>query len=91
MGDLYSASCPCGYLSENHAVGAGMSGPDELELYYCRNCNEYCSIKSTVKEKRCRECRSRKITPIHIQDGGLNLCPACKQNTLQFVESGCWD
>ena len=89
MGHLYQIACDCGFEKSGLQEGAGFSRVG-YSIYQCKKCNTIDSMCDDNKEKRCKECRSRKIVTIHPQDNVDLKCPKCGRK-LMLDKMGMWD
>lgn len=93
MGDVYNASCTCGYKAEDLFAGSGMAGPEsDCELGRCEHCREIVSISSNDVRHRCPVCHQKAalIDRRHL-DESPQVCPRCTVLSLQLRHIGLWD
>lgn len=106
MGTIIKAECNCGYKTKNLFYGAGMedfmnvanvpalkNGSSEIEMINIKKKNQYPEYSFyTDKLLASKPNNSRSIDhfdlKLHQQN---NLCPKCKNYTLNFVEVGMFD
>jgi len=93
MGDVYEATCPCGYAAADLLAGSGMAGHEsDCELGRCEHCREVVSVSSNDVRHRCPKC-GRKVVLIdrrHL-DETRHICPRCAEASMHLKHVGLWD
>lgn len=106
MGTILKASCPCGYKTRELYYGAGRvnyrqvcnvpalrNGSSKVEMINIKKkmlYPDYVLYSENILSGHPNTSRTIDFFPIKICAEG-NLCPACKDNTLSFIEMGCFD
>ena len=90
MGELYSASCECGYQISGLMHGVGWAG-DEFLIVQCRQCHHIQVSNAQTKTKRCSNCRSRKMALVLLESPDTLVCPRCSSSSLRLNSDGMWD
>lgn len=105
MGSILKAVCSCGFIADDIMQGIGFdysSGKLQLEPAYCDECG-ILAAREVNSGAQCEQCnRAMKFYSqpneeasvgliISTPPEGLQHCPRCKQNNLQFTSIGLWD
>lgn len=106
MGTIIKANCSCGYTTRNLFFGAGMedfmdvanvpalrNGSSEIEMINLKKKNHYPEYSFYTDGLLAdKPNNSRTIDHFELQlHQQNNLCPKCKNYTLNFVDIGCFD
>ena len=93
MGDIYKASCPCGYQVEDLFAGSGMAGAEaDSELGRCEHCREIVTVSSNDVRRRCPKCHQKVfLLDRRGMDETTVMCPRCSAKSLQLHHVGLWD
>ena len=93
MGDVYRASCACGYKAEDLLAGSGMAGPEsDCEIGRCDRCREMVSVSLNDVRHRCPNCgeKATLVDRRHL-DQTAHVCPRCTASSLKLAHVGLWD